>query len=102
MRRGTSPRLPSKEFPMYFKNVHVLAHTIISDILHLTTNATYGHGVTVQFCKFIIKLVKLRKEHTIRETFNAGKKSFHVAIYRMPSGNYEYVSYHCGMELEVA
>ena len=82
---------------MYYKNAESLMCHLMSEIRPLMTMIVYGDAVIRDVCKFATQIVKLRKEQYAQKIFNAGKESYSVTIYRMPSGNYEYVGYNCSL-----
>ena len=80
---------------MHYKNAESLMCHLMSELRSLMMMAVYGEGVLRDVSSFAIKIVKLQKEQTVRTVFNAGRHSYSVVIYRMPSGHYEYVGYSC-------
>ena len=76
---------------MYYKNPESVNCAIMTDINDLIVSEVYGTHVIRQLSSFVIKLAKMTKCQTVRQTFDAGKRSFHVRIIRMSSGRYEYM-----------
>jgi hypothetical protein len=80
---------------MYHKNPESVNCAIMTDITDLIVNEVYGTHVIRQLSAFVIRLTKMAKCQIIRQTFDAGKRSFHVRIIRMSSGRYEYMGHDC-------
>lgn len=80
---------------MYYKSVESLMVHLMNEVRPLMTMIVYGDAVIREVCKFATQVVRLRKEQYAHKIFNAGKHSYSVTIYLMPSGHYEYTGYSC-------